>query len=88
MKEKFPNTRKPSHPQVCGKFWNLGKQRNWERKKKEPTDYVPSQTSSGEVAWTLESASSKQGLNREAWNACLGWGPGLHALRNNLRELT
>jgi len=45
-------------------------------------------TSSGEVAWTLESASSKQGLNREAWNACLVWGPGLHALRNNLRELT
>ena len=21
--EKFPNTRKPSHQQVCGEFWNL-----------------------------------------------------------------
>ena len=30
--EKFPNTRKPSHQQVCGKFWNLRRQHNLEEK--------------------------------------------------------
>ena len=28
--EKFPNTRKPSHWQVCGEFWNLRGQHNRE----------------------------------------------------------
>ena len=28
--EKFPNTRKPSHRRVCGEFWNLRGQHNWE----------------------------------------------------------
>ena len=32
--EKFPNTRKPSHQQVCGEFWNLKGQHNREGKKK------------------------------------------------------
>ena len=39
--EKFPNTRKPSHKRVCGEFWNLGGQDNWEEKKREPTHYTP-----------------------------------------------
>ena len=30
--EKFPNTRKPSHRQVCGEFWNLRGQHNREEK--------------------------------------------------------
>ena len=30
--EKFPNTRKPSHWRVCGEFWNLRAQHNWEEK--------------------------------------------------------
>ena len=30
--EKFPNTRKPSHWQVCGEFWNLRRQHNQEEK--------------------------------------------------------
>ena len=33
--EKFPNTRKPSHWQVCGEFWNLRGQHNQEGKKNE-----------------------------------------------------
>ena len=42
VKEKFPNTRKPSHQWVCGEFWNLREQHNQEEKKKiKPTDYVP-----------------------------------------------
>ena len=32
LKEKFPNTRKPSHWRVCGEFWNLRGQHNWEDK--------------------------------------------------------
>ena len=38
--EKFPNTRKPSHRQVCGEFWSLrGKHnRQGKKKKKKPTD--------------------------------------------------
>ena len=44
--EKFPNTRKPSHWWVCGEFWNLGGQHNWEEKKKQqPTDYTPNHNS-------------------------------------------
>ena len=35
----------------------------------EPTEYT---TPNGEVAQMLASATSKQGLNREAWVACLG----------------
>ena len=32
--EMFPNTRKHSHRRVCGEFWNLRGQHNWEEKKK------------------------------------------------------
>ena len=32
--EKFPNTRKCSHQQVCGEFWNLRGPHNLEEKKK------------------------------------------------------
>ena len=39
--EKFPNSREPSHRWVCGEFWNLRGQHNWETKKKKPTEYVP-----------------------------------------------
>ena len=28
LKEKFPNTRKPSHWRVCQEFWNLRGQHN------------------------------------------------------------
>ena len=35
--EKFPNTRKPSHRQVCGEFWNLRGQHNREGKKNKQT---------------------------------------------------
>ena len=71
--EKFPNTRNPSHQWVCGEFWNLRGQHNQElKKKKNPQIMRLAATPSGEVAQTLTSASSKQGLNREARAACLG----------------
>ena len=40
--EKVPNSRKPSHRQVCGEFWNLRGQHNQEEKKKKTkTEYTP-----------------------------------------------
>jgi len=62
--EKFPITGKPSHQQVCEEFQNLRRQHNWEGKTKIPQNTRLTTTSSGEVAQTLTSASSKQGLNR------------------------
>ena len=56
MKEgKFPNSRKPSHQQVCGEFWNLRGQHNWEgkKKKKKTHNMHLSATPNGEVAQTL-----------------------------------
>ena len=69
--EKFPNTRKPSHLWVCGEFWNLRGQHNWEEKKKKPTEYAPNCNSWGEVAQMLVSATSERELNREARTALL-----------------
>ena len=63
--EKFPNTRKPSHCQVCGNFWNLKGQHNQEGGKKSQ-NMRPTATPSKEVAQTLASATSEWGLNREA----------------------
>ena len=46
--EKFPNTRKPSHQQICGEFWNLRRQHNWKgKKKKKPTEYAPNCNTQG-----------------------------------------
>ena len=45
MKEEtFPNTRKPFHRWVCGEFWTLRGQHNWEGGE-NPTDYAPNQNS-------------------------------------------
>ena len=71
--EKFPNTRKLSHWRVCGEFWNLSGQHNHEEKnKKYPQNMRLTSTASREVAQRLASATSKWGLDREAWVECLG----------------
>ena len=78
--EKFPNSRKSYHQQVCGEFWNLKGNitRRVKKKKKNPQNTLLNATPSGEVAQTLMSATSEQG---ERWVACLGSGPGLNSLR-------
>ena len=52
--EKFPNRLKSSHTRVCGEFWNLRGQHNWEgkKKKKAPQNRRLTATASGEVAQT------------------------------------
>ena len=62
--EKFRNTRKPSHWWICGEFWTLRGQRNWEEK--NPQNTCLTSTPTREVAETLASAFSEQGLSREA----------------------
>ena len=71
--EKSPNTRKHSHQWVSGEFWNIRGQQNWGKKqnKKDLHTMHLTTTPSGEVAQTLASASSEQGLNRESCAACL-----------------
>ena len=60
--EKFPNTRKPSHQQVCGEFWNLRGQHNWEGKQnKTHRIHALTTTPSGEIAETLMPATSQWG---------------------------
>ena len=89
MKEKFPNTRKPSHQWVCGEFWNLRGQHNLEgkKKKKETQLWCLTITPSREVAQTLASVTSKQGLNREVQAALLRVRNGPECPDYNLREL-
>ena len=88
--EKFPNTRKPSHWRVCEEFWNLRGQHNQEEKinKSNPQITHLTATPSGEVAQTLASATSKQGLNREARAALLRVRTRPECPEGSLRELT
>ena len=86
--EKFPNTRKLSHRQVRGEFWNLGGQHNREGKKKNPQITHLATTPSKEVAQTLESASSEGRLNGEPLAALLRVRTRPECPADNLRELT
>ena len=72
--EKFPNSRKPSHQWVCGEFWNLRGQHNQEKRKKKkiPQNMCLTTTLTGEVAQSLASTTSNQGLDREGLVASLG----------------
>ena len=72
--EKFPNSRKPSHGGSVGSFGiSEGNITGSNNNKKKPPQYMClTTTPRGEVAQTLPSATSKQGLDREAWAACLG----------------
>ena len=66
--EKFPHNRNPSHRWICGEFWNLRGQHNWEgEKKKIPQNMSLTATASRQVAQV--SATGEQRLDREAWTA-------------------
>ena len=84
--EKFPHSRKSSHRQVFGEFWNLRGQHN-QGVDGKPTEYAPTATASQEVAQRLASVTGKQGWGREVRAAS-------SVLRvrtrpeDNLRELT
>ena len=69
-REKFPNTRKPSHCRIWSKLWKHRGQhkREGKKKKKKIADCEPyGNTPSGEAAQTPAHGISKRGLGREAW---------------------
>ena len=84
--EKFPNSRKPSHRWVCGEFWNLRGQHNWEGEKKN-TEYTCNRNAQQRSSPDM-SATSEQGLNREVPAALLRVRTGTECPEDNLRELT
>ena len=70
-REKFPNTRKPSHCRICAELWKHRGQHNREKKINKQLkirDCEPYGNSpSGEAAQTTAHTISKRGLGREAW---------------------
>ena len=68
-REKFPNTRKPSHCRICAELWKHRGQHNREKKINKQlklADCKPYGNSpSGEAAQTPAHAISKWGLGRE-----------------------
>ena len=83
--DKFPNNRKPSHQKVCGEFWNLRGQHNWEEKKKKYTPNGNSQQRScpdAHVCYQQEEA----GQGGAGCMVKVRTGP--ECLEDNLRELT
>ena len=90
--EKFPNTRKPSHWRVCGEFWNLRGQHNWEgkklkKKKLKPTEYTPNRNYQGRSSPDARVPTSKRGLNREACAELLRVRTRPECPEDSLREL-
>ena len=69
-REKFPNTRKPSHCRICAELWKHRGQHKREKKKNKQlkiADCEPYGNSpSGEAAQTPAHGISKRGLGREA----------------------
>ena len=72
MEEKFPNTRKHSIGGCVGSFGISEDNITGRKKKKTPQNTRLTATPSREVAQTLPSAGSEQGLNKEVWVAYLG----------------
>ena len=62
--EKFPHSRTPSHRQVCENFGISAGNIPGRKKKKKTTEYVPN-CNCREVAQTLGSTTSEQGVDRE-----------------------
>ena len=66
--ETFPHSRKPSHRQVCGEFWNLRGQHNQEekKKKKNPAEYMPNHNCQQRSSPGAQFQHQRAGLDREA----------------------
>ena len=69
--EKFTNTRKPFHQQVCGGLWNLRGKGIINKQTNNPQIMRLTITPSGEVVQKLTFASSEWGLKREGGVDCI-----------------
>jgi len=90
MKEKFPNTRKPSHNRVCGEFWNLKGQHNEEEKQtnKNPTIYVPKRNSQHRSSLDADICQLRAGAEQVGASCMLRVRTGPECPEDNLRGLT
>jgi len=84
--EKFPNTRKPSHRQVCGEFWNLTGQHN--PKEKKNTDYAHNRNSQRSSSPDAPICRQRMGAEQGGPGCMLRARTGSECPEVNLRELT
>ena len=86
--EKFPHTRKPSHRRVCGEFWNLRGQHNWEEnKQKNPTDDMPNRNSQQKSSPDAHVCQQRAGAEQGGAGCMLKVRMGPEYPEDNLREL-
>ena len=87
--ENFPNSRKSPHEQVCGEFWNLRGQHNWEEKmdKLNPQITGPTTTPKGKVAQTRIGHQQEPGAGQGGMGCMLRVRTGPECPEDNLREL-
>ena len=88
MKEKYPNTRKPSHRWVCGEFWKLRGQHNLEQKKKKITDYPPNHNSQRSSSPDAPVCQQRMGAEQGGPGYMFRARTGPECPEDNLRELT
>ena len=87
--EKFPNTRKPFHWRVCGEFWNLRGEHNWEgEEKKNHTEYVPNHNSQWRSSPDAHARHQQIGAEQEGMGCMLRVRTRPECPEDNLRELT
>ena len=88
MKEKFPNSRKPSPRQVCGEFWSLRGQHNPGPGGNTQSRCLTASVNRG-AAQMLASATSERRPGREAWvaSSALGVRARPDCPEDNLRKL-
>ena len=89
VKEKFPNSRKPSHiRKLCGEFWNLRGQHNQEEKKKNPTEYVPNHNSQWRSSPDTRVHHQQAGAGQGGMSCMLRVRTRPECSENNLSEFT
>ena len=89
--KKFPNSRKPSHEWVCGEFWNLRGQHNWEEEKKKTkkhTEYAPNPNFQWRSSPDAHIRPPQVGARQGGGGCMFGVRTGPECPEDNLRELT
>ena len=85
--EKFPHSRKPSHWQVCGEFWNLRGQHNREEKTKQNTEYAPNHNCQQRSSPDARLCHQQVGAGQGGAGCMLGIRTEPECPEDNLREL-
>ena len=88
--EKFPNSKKPSHQRVCGEFWNLRGQHNWEENTHTHThtEYTPNHNFQWRSSPDAHIHHQRVGAEQGGMGCMLRVNTRPECLEDNLRELT